>query len=801
MVKEAIAVKSTQELRVFICYSRTDLAFVDRLDLTLRPRGITLYIDRNDIAAFEDWRDRVTDLIASSDVILVVLSPDALVSEHCRNEIEIAARLNKRFAPIVARDVGNSPVPGPVERINYIFFRERDDFAAAADKLVEALLSDLDWIREHTRYGVLARRWDASGRPADQLLRGAEIARALSWVGRPAQYTAPEPTELHKSFIDAAVEQQEKQRRAEWENVSAFQEKIRLHIKAAEFHQALDELNQAIGYFAQVTDDELLARRGSFEKRRQRIDRVVRFLDGARAVYVFAGQEEFERARETCEETLTTIGALDNDQWWLHLPSEDLEQREIDRIKYETHRQLLLLSGMRLQPGIDKITPKTKPSFDVTKLLRFVPGFVMRAAVRAGVLDFLPALRKCDNPAAAADFRLSLATLEKARAFEAAHAAERSEAFPPSRTSALVAQMGGLLLAYSSGPKGEKIDVRALLERGRSSARSSPADALNPADYYFLGLFNFFVAKRRDAAVNKIFSLFQGVFPDLDLDTPYDTAERLLRTGVSREPENFWPHFVLGRTLLGRGDFKGAELAFNVCISVDPNYARGYEQRALALAEQWRVTRYDEVLRRAQDDSRRALELAGDDPSTFWPRGEMLHTLGLDREALDAFSKWMQLEEDILAKLSRSTGVQKAHDLAQALLKRRDGETVGALRAECFALLGFVYLLWGQLAEADDFVSRALALDANHVHARTVKGMLLCRQDQFAAGIVELDAAIRGHPTAYRARLSRAEAYEALADRQRALQAWAELANTSGHVPALPAWMRAAAASARARVG
>ena len=261
-----------------------------------------------------------------------------------------------------------------------------------------------------------------------------------------------------------------------------MQEKISLHIKAAEFHPAMDALNQAIAYFAQVTDDELLARKGTFEERRRRIDRVARFFDGARAVYVFAGQEEFDRARQTCEETLTTIGALENDQWWLRLPTEDLEPREVDRLKYEAHRQLLLLSGLRLQPGIDKITPKTKPSFDVTKLLRFVPSFVMRAGVRAaGALDFLPALRKCDNAEAAADFRLSLATLEKVRAFEAAHAAERSEAFPPSRTSGLVAQMGELLLAYSSGPKGEKIDYRALLEKGRTArAARRPTRSIRP---------------------------------------------------------------------------------------------------------------------------------------------------------------------------------------------------------------------------------------------------------------------------------------------------------------------------------
>ena len=208
---------------------------------------------------------------------------------------------------------------------------------------------------------------------------------------------------------------------------------------------------------------------------------------------------------------------------------------------------------------------------------------------------------------------------------------------------------------------------------------------------------------------------------------------------------------------------------------------------------------YDEVLLRAQDNSHRALELAGDDPSTFWPRGEMLQTLGLFREALDAYSKWMQLEEDILAKLSRSTGVQKAHGLAESLLKGRDEPADGALRAECFALLGFVHLLWGQLGEADDFASRALAQDADHAHARTVKGMLQCARREFAAGIAELETAIRLDPAAYRALLSRAEAYEALADRSGALQAWADLANASG--PSLPAWMRTAATSAQTRIG
>ena len=61
---------------------------------------------------------------------------------------------------------------------------------------------------------------------------------------------------------------------------------------------------------------------------------------------------------------------------------------------------------------------------------------------------------------------------------------------------------------------------------------------------------------------------------------PLETAELLLRRSIDLETDNFWPYFVLGRTLSAKGDQRGAELAFNSCISLDPDYARGYEQRA-----------------------------------------------------------------------------------------------------------------------------------------------------------------------------------------------------------------------------
>lgn len=778
---------STSSFKVFLSYARRDLTFVDRLAEALRTRGIEPVYDRAHIEKFAVWGERIEQLIVMTDTVVFVISPDSVESESCSRELEFATRLNKRLAPVVAREVADDRVPPALARINFIFFRPTDDFAAALDDLVVALQTDIEWIREHTRLGDLARRWEARRRADDLLLRGAEVAAAAAWMARQPAH-APAPTELHRAFIENAIRQIVRR-------VSAHDEKIRIYVQRAEFEQAQDELDQAIASLTPLAGSELAVRLSEFEARRARIERLLTFYECAKSVYVAAGEEEFDRARDASERGLAAVGVFENPAWWEHLPADDLTPRETDRLKYEVHRQLLLLSALRLQPGIRKLTPASKPSFDVMKLLRYMPGAAIRAFARAGGLELLPALRRQDKPDAAADFHRALATLEPVRAFESAQA---SDAFPPSRTSALVRQMAGLLLTYASGPRGEKIGYRLLL--AGKDRQPAAEGRLNPADHYFLGLFNFFIAKRQDAPVAKLFGLFQGVFPDLDMRTPYDTAERLLRAGVSREPENFWPHFVLGRTLLSREDFRGAELAFNVCISIFPDYARGYEQRAVALARQWKRDRHAEVARRAEEDSRRALELAGGDPSTYWPRGELLADLGDLRGALDAYARWMELEEDVLGKLSRGTGVQNAHDFAAKLLRRRAAASDPALKAECLGVLAIIHRLWGEDAEAESFAGQALDLRPDHPHAHTVKGMLLQAKGALAAAIDEFDAALRADPAAWLAGFKRAEAYERLGDGAKALVAWQDLLTASPEDRALPTWMRRAATAAVERL-
>ena len=139
--------------RVFISYSRKDMGFADRLEAALKTRGFEPLIDRTEIYAFEEWWTRIEALIARADTVVFVLSPDSVASQVALKEVAFAASLNKRFAPIVCRRVDDKAVPEALARLNFVFFEDDARFEESADRLAEALDTDISWIRQHTEFG------------------------------------------------------------------------------------------------------------------------------------------------------------------------------------------------------------------------------------------------------------------------------------------------------------------------------------------------------------------------------------------------------------------------------------------------------------------------------------------------------------------------------------------------------------------------------------------------------------------------------------------------------------------------
>jgi hypothetical protein len=214
------------KLRVFISYSRDDLDFADQLDAALADVcGFECVMDRHGISGGEDWKRRLGNLISEADTVVFALSPTSARSEICAWEVEEAARLGKRILPVICQPLGGVSPPPRLRDLNYIFFHADpkspgSGFGTGLAKLVAALNTDFDWLREHTRYLQRATEWDR-GRPANRLLSGDDIAEAKAWVARRPK-SAPEPTALHLDFIRASEDEAEARSSAQRKQLEAM---------------------------------------------------------------------------------------------------------------------------------------------------------------------------------------------------------------------------------------------------------------------------------------------------------------------------------------------------------------------------------------------------------------------------------------------------------------------------------------------------------------------------------------------------------------------------------------------------
>ena len=195
-----------QKLKVFISYSRRDASdFAEELVAGLELGGFAPFLDRHDIAAGEDWDARLGSLIQQADTVVFVVTPEAVKSDRCQWEVETAFARSKRLIPVIFKVVPESAIPERLRARQFIRFDTGPGITRPLTELADALRQDIDWIREHTRLGEVADRWEARGHPESLLLRGDELAGAQSWVQR-RQADAPAITDTIRAFILASKE-------------------------------------------------------------------------------------------------------------------------------------------------------------------------------------------------------------------------------------------------------------------------------------------------------------------------------------------------------------------------------------------------------------------------------------------------------------------------------------------------------------------------------------------------------------------------------------------------------------------
>ncbi len=212
------SVKMVSEVRsndVFISYSRRDKEFVQQLDGAFRKLSRDPWIDWNDIQPSEDWWQAIEAGIEAAETFVFVMSPDSVISQVCRQEVEHAVNHNKRLLPVVRREgFAIQDVHPSLSRHNWLFFRETDDFNQAFQLLIKALDTDLGHVRAHTRLLVRAIEWDKKDRNDSFLLRGTDLEEAEDWLNQ-STGKQPEPSQLQKEYIAGSRKAETARQKAE----------------------------------------------------------------------------------------------------------------------------------------------------------------------------------------------------------------------------------------------------------------------------------------------------------------------------------------------------------------------------------------------------------------------------------------------------------------------------------------------------------------------------------------------------------------------------------------------------------
>ena len=200
-------------LDVFISYSRVDSGLARQLNELLQIHGKRTWLDQESIAAgTADFQTEIHRGIESADHFLFILSPNAVESPYCADEVEYAARLNKRFVTILHRSIDPSTLHPELAKVQWLDISQPDGHSAANFRaLLRILDTDAEHLHAHTRLLVRAIEWDGRGRNDSFLLRGDDLDEAEGWLTQ-GEAKQPQPTDLHRAYISTShtVEQAQK---------------------------------------------------------------------------------------------------------------------------------------------------------------------------------------------------------------------------------------------------------------------------------------------------------------------------------------------------------------------------------------------------------------------------------------------------------------------------------------------------------------------------------------------------------------------------------------------------------------
>jgi len=120
---------------VFISYARNDAQFVrDQLLEALRQLGYTVWIDLESIPGSVEWWNLITQSIANTSAVIVVLSPNSCASPYVAKELAHAQSCQRPILPVLLQGCQLPDVLAWLRQVQWIDFT-KEQFHSALGRL------------------------------------------------------------------------------------------------------------------------------------------------------------------------------------------------------------------------------------------------------------------------------------------------------------------------------------------------------------------------------------------------------------------------------------------------------------------------------------------------------------------------------------------------------------------------------------------------------------------------------------------------------------------------------------------
>jgi len=120
---------------VFVAYKHEEKPFVDMLIRQVQMAGFQVWVDAENLKAGENWREEINFAIKDSFALVVIITPDAKISEYVTYEWAFAQGAGIKVIPLMLHDTFR--LHPQLELLQYLDFT--DQARPPWDKLIRRL--------------------------------------------------------------------------------------------------------------------------------------------------------------------------------------------------------------------------------------------------------------------------------------------------------------------------------------------------------------------------------------------------------------------------------------------------------------------------------------------------------------------------------------------------------------------------------------------------------------------------------------------------------------------------------------